>query len=353
MRNKLLSLFILFFLFLSACNNPANPDKIEEKITKYEYEIQLLQDKVADLKIQQEEEVSDNASIDVPASPDLESAVPQEPISFSETTQDPTHISDFVEKADIPEDEDRIQIVVFGDSIWDSTRDETGIAHLVSQYMNADVYNCAIGGTRAAIPAGDTTDNYDTWTSTSLVGMVNAAIGRVAPAQFLTGYVAGGVMQNIDFSQTDYFILAYGLNDYFSATPLTHDPNDYLNVTNYRGALSFAIDRLRGAYPDAQILLISPTYCQFWDEGTDGNLKNYGNGTCQDYFHVIQNIAQTENTLFIDAYITLGINSYTALDYLSDGIHLNALGRELYAKAVSSCLKYGQPGQISGNSVHY
>ena len=49
----------------------------------------------------------------------------------------------------------------------------------------------------------------------------------------------------------------------------------------------------------------------------------------------------------------MGINIYTADEYLEDGIHLTSAGRELYAKAVSSCLKYGKPGKVSGNSVYY
>lgn len=349
LSRSLVSLLLVCVLFLSACGRSADTAEAEKTTQEYENEIQMLQQEIENLKAQLDQQ-SPTVPVTEETSPEESSSAEVTP---AETETEPPLISEFIESAAPPEEEDRTQIVVFGDSIWDSTRDETGIAHLVSQYMNADVYNCAIGGTRAAMPIGDTTDDYANWHSTSLVGMVNAAVGKVDPNQFLTGYVAGSVMQNIDFTQTDYFVIAYGLNDYFSATPLNHDPDDYWNVTNYRGALNYAINALRNAYPQAQILLISPTYCQFWNEGTDGNLKNFGSGTCQDYFFVCQNTSQLENTLFIDAYVTLGINGYTARDYLADGIHLNAAGRELYAKAVSSCLKYGTPGEVSGNSIVY
>ena len=42
-----------------------------------------------------------------------------------------------------------------------------------------------------------------------------------------------------------------------------------------------------------------------------------------------------------------------AEEYLEDGIHLSEEGRALYAKAIASCLKYGKPGQVSGNSYYY
>lgn len=358
--HHIISLILISALLLSACGQSSDTKSAEE----YEAEIAALQLEIEELKAQAHVSSANTDTTVDSSAEETDSAAQAENIQETITPdtetpaapapeQEQPLVSEFVEIAEQPEAEDRTQIVVFGDSIWDSTRDETGVAHLVSQYMNADVYNCAIGGTKAAITTGHDTDNYDSWTSTSLIGMVNAAIGLVDPNRFLTGYVAGGVMQNIDFSQTDYFIIAYGLNDYFSATSLDHDYNDYWNVTNYRGALNYAIDRLRNHYPQAQILLISPTYCQFWSEGTDGNTKDFGGGTCQDYFFVAQNTSQLENTLFIDAYVTLGINGYNAREYLADGIHLNAAGRELYAKAVSSCLKYGKPGEVSGNSIHY
>lgn len=256
----------------------------------------------------------------------------------------------------IPEELERKQIVVFGDSIWDSARDETGIAAQLSKFMNADVYNCAIGGTRATLKDGESPDDYENWDSTSLSGMVNVATGKVNPEQFLEGYPAGGVIRNIDFSKTDYFILAYGLNDYFSAATLNVEDGREWDAHGYGGALRYAISELRGKFPNAQILLISPTYCQFWRDGvmyTDSNMKDFGSGSLTLYANVCQNVAETKETLYIDAYSTMGINIYTAEEYLEDGIHLTAAGRELYAKAVSSCLKYGKPGQVSGNSVYY
>lgn len=82
-------------------------------------------------------------------------------------------------------------------------------------------------------------------------------------------------------------------------------------------------------------------------------MKDFGGGSLTMYANVCRNVAEMQNTLYIDAYSTMGINIYTADEYLEDGIHLTSAGRELYAKAVSSCLKYGKPGKVSGNSVYY
>ena len=319
--------------------------------------------------------------------------------------------------AEVPE-EDKLNIVVLGDSIWDMDRGDTGIAAQVAAYMNANVYNCAIGGTRASLKEGESDVNYDTWDSTSLTGMCYVLCDLVSP-EFLEGYPAGGVIRNVDPSTVDFYIVAYGLNDYFAGAPIavkdgdTYDAhgyagalrnaiallrnaspnaqillisptycqfyedgyivayglNDYFagapiavkdgdtyDAHGYAGALRNAIALLRNASPNAQILLISPTYCQFYEDGymvTDSNMKDYGNGTLTDYANACRNVSETENTLYIDAYTTMGINIYTAEEYLEDGVHLTEAGRALYAKAVSSCLKYGKPGEVSGNSIYY
>ena len=174
--------------------------------------------------------------------------------------------------------------------------------------------------------------------------------------EFLEGYPAGGVIRNVDPSTVDFYIVAYGLNDYFAGAPIAVKDGGTYDAHGYAGALRNAIALLRNASPNAQILLISPTYCQFYEDGymvTDSNMKDYGNGTLTDYANACRNVSETENTLYIDAYTTMGINIYTAEEYLEDGVHLTEAGRALYAKAVSSCLKYGKPGEVTGNSIYY
>lgn len=348
-KKKLFAVFIVILLtvtfLLSGCNKSENSTGSTPSSEEYEAQIKQLEEEIEELK----KELAKFTPSTEPVETETAAASSSEEIA-SETTEPETAPSE-----NEPENE-RKQIVVFGDSIWDSARDETGIAYLLSQYMNADVYNCSIGGTRASLKEGESPDNYENWDSTSLSGLINVAIGNVDPEIFLEGYVAGGVIRNIDFSKTDYFIISYGLNDYFSGAPLNVEGGSTWDAHGYGGALRFAIDRLRTHFPEAQILLISPTYCQFFKDGvmyTDSNMKDFGGGSLTLYANACQNVAETQNTLYIDAYSTMGINIYSADEYLEDGIHLTAAGRELYAKAVSSCLKYGKPGQVSGNSIYY
>ncbi len=362
MSKRIVPFLLIASLLLSLLGGCGSQKESAESGTKtaeqYEVQIAEMQKQIESLKaeleqvkgsaVSDEQTAADNSEASALSNIGTVNPDPENPDEAIQTSAEP-----LVE--DTAEEEDRPQIVVFGDSLWDSYRDETGIAYLVSQYTNADVYNCAIGGTCASMEDWEDNHDYENWNSRSLMGMVNIATGKVDP-EYLAGYVAGHVIDSIDFSKTDYFIIAYGLNDYFDSRPVSVSDQRLTDPHGYGGALRLAIEQLREYYPQAQILLISPTYCQFLKDGvmyTDSNMKDFGGGPLTAYANHCQFTAGLTNTLFIDGYNTLGINIYTAEDYLEDGVHLTAAGRELYAKAVSSCLKYGKPGEVSGNSIYY
>ncbi len=230
-----------------------------------------------------------------------------------------------------------LQIVFLGDSIFDNNRDGTGIPYLTSVACNADCYNLAIGGTCAAI---ELTEQYgdDEWTSRSLVGMVKAIRGDI-PTDVFAGTRAKEILDSgeVDFRNTDYFIVEYGMNDFFRATPLTSDSSDY-DVRTYVGALRYAVSNLQECANDATIILCGPNYAQFFNGDAfigDGNTLNTGYGTLFDYKGICQYVAKEQGAHFFDAYLDLGINGYTAEEYLEDGVHLSAAGRQLYADALA------------------
>ena len=244
-----------------------------------------------------------------------------------------------ITEADQTEPEGReLQLVFLGDSIFDANRDGTGIPYLMSVACEADVFNLAIGGTCAAIEYEESAES-DKWTSTSLVGVVKAIMGDI-PTDVFSGKEAKKILDNpnIDFSKTDYFIVEYGMNDFFRATPLDSADMELFDLRTSAGALRYAVDNLRDVAPDATIILCAPNYAQFYD-GTwmigDGNTVNSGYGTLFDYKGRCNYVANERQTLFFNAYQDLGIDGYTAEEYLEDGVHLTEAGRQLYADALA------------------
>ncbi|MCM1086723.1 MAG: SGNH/GDSL hydrolase family protein [Muribaculaceae bacterium] len=236
-----------------------------------------------------------------------------------------------------------MQIVFMGDSILDNARGDGGVADLIGAGCNAQTYNMAIGGTTAALLPDERYD-FNKWNSCSLLGVVNAIVGNI-DGSCLKGYRAGEVLEECDFSKTDYFIIEYGINDFFSKLP----NNRYLSdgetriadePHTYVGALELAVTLLHGSFPDAKIIICRPHYCQFFDaevfvgdsysmNNDYGPLVSYG-GLC-DYVYEQH---KQENVLLYDALEKSGINAYTADEYLEDGIHLSAAGRRTYAEPI-------------------
>lgn len=230
-----------------------------------------------------------------------------------------------------------LQLVFLGDSIFDNSRDGTGVPYLTSVACNADVYNLAIAGTSASIEADEESEN-EKWTSRSLVGIVKAIKGEISSDVF-GATRAKEILDSpkVDFSQTDYFIIEYGVNDFFRGVRQNDPDNDY-NLKTYAGALRYAVNNLSEIAPDATIILCSPMYAQFYDGSWmvgDGNSLNSGNGTLFDYKGTCDYVAHERSTEFFNAYEDLGIDSYTADEYLEDGVHLTEEGRRLYAETLS------------------
>lgn len=233
-----------------------------------------------------------------------------------------------------------LQLVFLGDSIFDTYRDGTGIPYRTAVECDADVYNLAIGGTCAAV-AGDEQIGLEEWTSRSMVGIVNAVAKKI-PTDIFVNDTAKTILDNpnIDFSKTDCFIVEYGMNDFLSATPLDNKDQFY-DVKTYAGALRYAVATLKGVAPDATIILCSPTYAQFYNGSWmigDGNSVNNGYGTLFDYKGICEYVAGEQQVFFFNAYQDLGINGYTAEDYLEDGIHLTDEGRQIYADALAKAI---------------
>lgn len=233
-----------------------------------------------------------------------------------------------------------LQIVFLGDSIFDNNRDGTGIPYLTSVACEADCYNLAIGGTCAAIELTEQYDN-DKWTSKSLVGIVKAIRGEVS-TECLEDTRAREIIDSgeVDFKNTDYFVVEYGMNDFLRATPLTGGYSDF-DIRTYVGALRYAVSNLKDYANDATVILCSPNYAQFFNGDQfigDGQSLNTGYGTLFDYKGICEYVAKEQGAEFFDAYFGLGIDAYTADEYLEDGVHLSEKGRHLYADALAEMI---------------
>lgn len=249
----------------------------------------------------------------------------------------PVHEQVITEEDQIEPQGKGLQLVFLGDSIFDNNRDGTGIPYLTAVQCDADVFNLAIGGTCATIEDGESAE-IEQWTSTGFCGVANAMLGDISTDIF-EGTRTKEILDNpnVDYSQTDYFVVQYGVNDFFRSVR-QNDPDSFFDLYTYAGALRYGVAKLKELAPDATIILCSPCYAQFYHNGFmigDGNITNPGNGTLFDYKGTCNYVANEAQVEFFNAYQDLGIDGYTAEDYLEDGVHLTEAGRKLYADALA------------------
>ena len=270
-----------------------------------------------------------------------------------EVVKDPAYLENpgLAYEPDLPEGvvstlydgEPEMQIVILGDSQIGNFKGEDGIAFQVAQKCRANVYNLAMGGTAACLLPTDL-ESIELWDSRCLVGMVNVLTGRVSPDLFRNYTYTYDIYESCDFTQTDVFVLEYGVNDYFQKSPLG-DSDNFENLKTYIGAVNYSIRTLHRHFPQAKIILCTPTYALFYDGQTHevvGSSDYVSNGVAALCVYArggalvayqLQNIGIPVRCF--NAYDESGIRAANAETFLLDGIHMNQYGRIVYADVLS------------------
>lgn len=224
-------------------------------------------------------------------------------------------------------------IVCFGDSIWDLDRDETGIAYLLSEKLDANVVNMCIGGTGAAKRGVE-----EPLDQLSFVDVIDGITGGERSDSLEKQNERIGIC-DYDYSQADYFLIAYGLNDYFCG--VERENQDPYDVHTYAGALRTGIEKLQAAYPDAEIMILSSTYHQLYSYGkvkAESHELDYGGGNGREYVATAKKVAEEYGLGFSNNYDTIHINVYNGTKYLRDATHFTEKGRKAYAKVVADAI---------------
>lgn len=218
-------------------------------------------------------------------------------------------------------------IIFFGDSVIGNYNNVNSIPGVLSGLTDANTYNIAMGGTRA------------TQTDTGSVGLnyyVNAFINQdltllpteSQPHLGLSEYIASGA------NTPDCFIINYGLNDYYEGFPIASD--DPYDISTYVGAFRTAVDTLRQTYPDAHILVITPNFTSYFNNGND-SMSDHGH-VLEDYADALISLARELDIAILDNYHELDINAENHEVLLSDGCHPNEFGRFIIGQRIAAKL---------------
>lgn len=208
-------------------------------------------------------------------------------------------------------------MVFFGDSVFEYNAGSRSVPGVVEGLSGAQVYNCSKGGTSA-------TENPRALMS--LNRMITCFLeqdteGLDEDNNFLIGL--RDYMQESHEDKKLCFVVMFGLNDYFGGHPV-ENPEDSYDIGSYAGALRTGISTLKAAYPDAEILVLAPTYTAEFSGGTEKNSEV--GGILTDYVDATVRVAEEMGVHCINNYADSGINADSQEKYLADGTHPNETG---------------------------
>lgn len=238
-------------------------------------------------------------------------------------------------------------VILLGDSIIGNLVDDKGINTYLEEALGREVLKGGFGGTYAAeneeeaYPASVnyqlTLVNLSKAIASGDFGAQRASVAygdRYAEVRRTPSYFSDTVQQlaKVDFDKVEYLVIEHGTNDYNRGARLDN-PQDKYDETTFGGALRSSIERIQNAYPDIQIILMTPTWCYitrdtgllYCDE------TDFGGGYLEDYAELEVRIAEEYQLPFLDNYHDSGIDRDTAGLFLQDGLHLSNDGQKLIA----------------------
>lgn len=220
-------------------------------------------------------------------------------------------------------------MVFFGDSVLTYNAGSMSIPGVVGSLSGAQVYNCSLGG----IPAsGDPAESYN------LNGFINHFLAQDTSGLQNDNYLSGltNYIGESHEGKRHCFVLNVGLNDYFSGLPI-ENPTDAYDTKTYAGALRTGIRSLKEAYPEAIIILMTPTYTGLFSGGTEINGDR--GGVLTDYVEAAVGVAQDMDVVCMNNYTDSGINADTQEMYLADVTHPNETGAFLLGRHILNEMK--------------
>lgn len=231
-----------------------------------------------------------------------------------------------------------VELVVLGDSIFAENGNTGVIAQALGDALQMKVYNGAMGGSGVAW----IDENYDYLSLCSLVkGImagqpVNQKTTHInTPAtEYFDSVVAG--LGEIDFSKVKVLVLKYGLNDFHSARDIKQQSPEEM-LFSFEGALRYSIEMLKDAYPDLRIVLVTPNFTWYVEQGITCEEYNLGKGLLKDYVDAMIALGKELDVEVVDQYSTLfpNRNMEDWQQYTVDGMHLNDTGKKLVAEQLT------------------
>lgn len=246
------------------------------------------------------------------------------------------------------------KILAFGNApLTDNADSEDGLANLIAEKGDVEVYNCGISGSRLATFSTSYSHNRNPLDAYSFYWLMTLAItgdnkdyysgaaatlGDDIPPEAEEVYE---LLTTIDLNTIDVVMIMYDGTDYLRGRSMYNDENE-TDITTFTGNMTAGIDLLQEYYPHIRIIVMSPPYAFAEDESgnyVSSDMYTYGQDVLSTYVIKQYTAASSRGVSFVDN-LYGSITENNAKEYLVDNVHLNAKGRELLAERFLYALNY-------------
>lgn len=222
------------------------------------------------------------------------------------------------------------KVMVFGDSIYDYTYNQKGVAVYLAEASGASVIKAAVGGTRfvqRTTPVDTPTSSAEAYAALDICNMVKAwceadYTKQDAATTYLNDFTARvNALKDNPISGVDFVIIGGGTNDISAGSPIgTASDSDFSTI---HGSINKMIQLLLTANPSLKIYFSSPVVGYHGDGGrTDANWDDnyqFSSGlTKPQYIEIFATATKRNHIPYIDVYSTLGINQTNFSNYYLD-----------------------------------
>lgn len=242
--------------------------------------------------------------------------------------------------------EEKYDIVFFGDSLVAGTEQYETIPALVGDSLGMKTLNAGFGGLSMAESAkegypGDFSYFYsmitlsELWKNNNLdtLKMAISSEEYIMPSGWLQKVED---LSSLDISSVRLILIEYGVNDYLGGNSV-ENVRDAYDIKSFSGALRKSIENLQAGNPDAQIVLVTPTYMQSdFGECTE---YDFGGGTLDKYVDKEIEIAKEYDLPIVDNFHDGIINRENLGTLTYDKLHANEEGSILISDNILKRLK--------------
>ena len=215
------------------------------------------------------------------------------------------------------------EIVFFGDSIMGNYHGPLSIPGESASLSNSDAFNLGIGGTSAIADFNKLVDAF----------LGSGSLSGIEDEDFLSELKR--FENEHDENKELFFIVNYGVNDYFMGVPAhvnTGSPYGDYDYDSYEAAMTDGIIKLKSSYPAAKIIILSPIYTNYFEAG-ERIMSDVG-APLQTYRDMGKFISEKLNTEWLDSLELIEINEENYETYLLDEVHPNFDGIYLMSDSI-------------------